>query len=137
MIPGGEHIRPGAKQIIDTFAMGQSHNFSKVVIIEYPRRGLYCLAFITGDTKGEIRLRMGREMTNIFLPTTPNPTSGFFLVVPNEDLLELDMSIEEGIKMIVSGGLVTPNFSGGAITAPPELVSRALKTSGKAEPAGS
>ena len=111
-IPVIRSVYTGVKQIIDTFAMGGSQNFSKVVLVEYPRHGIYCLAFITGDSKGEAPARVGRDLTNIFLPTTPNPTSGFFLLVPHEDLIELDMSVEEGIKMIVSGGLVTPDFNG-------------------------
>ncbi len=111
-IPIIRSVYIGVKQIIDTFAVGGSQNFSKVVLVEYPRKDLYCLAFITGRSTGEAPARIGRGLTNIFLPTTPNPTSGFFLLVPNEDLIELDMSVEDGIKMIVSGGLVTPEFNG-------------------------
>ena len=77
-------------------------------MFEYPRKGIWCLAFITGDTTGEPQMRTNKELVNIFLPTTPNPTSGFLLLVPKEDLIELDMSIEEGVKMIISGGVVTP-----------------------------
>ncbi|MGK7344205.1 MAG: DUF502 domain-containing protein [Candidatus Nitrospinota bacterium M3_3B_026] len=106
-------IRPvyiGAKQVVDTFAANSSHTFSKVVMLEYPRRGIYCLAFITSDTRGEAQERTAENLVNVFLPTTPNPTSGFLLLVPREDLIIMDMTVEEGIKMIVSGGIVTPKF---------------------------
>lgn len=104
-------IRPvyvATKQVIDTFSTNSSNAFRKVVIIEYPRKGIYSLGFITGKTSGEARDRLGREMLNVFIPTTPNPTSGFLLLVPQEDVMELEMAVEEGVKMIVSCGLVTP-----------------------------
>jgi len=109
-IPIIRSVYIGAKQIIDTIALSGNQSFSKVVMVEYPRRGIYCLAFITGRTRGEAQARTGKDLINIFLPTTPNPTSGFFLLVPSEDLVEMDMTVEDGIKMIVSGGLVTPPF---------------------------
>jgi len=110
-IPVIRSVYTGAKQVIETFATNSEQAFSKVVMLEYPRKGIYCLAFVTGKTKGEIHLKTGSEFINIFLPTTPNPTSGFFLMIPQEDLIELDMSVEDGIKMIVSGGVVTPKYS--------------------------
>ena len=109
-IPGIRSVYYGAKQIIDTFATSNTKAFSKVVMLEYPRKGIWCLAFITGKTEGEARVRTNLDLVNIFLPTTPNPTSGFLLLVPKEDLIELDMTIEEGVKMIVSGGIVTPDY---------------------------
>lgn len=107
-------IRPvyiGAKQVVETFAANSSQTFSKVVMLEYPRRGIYCLAFITSETRGEAQERTAENLVNVFLPTTPNPTSGFLLLVPREELIIMDMTVEEGIKMIVSGGLVTPKFN--------------------------
>lgn len=109
-IPVIRSVYTGAKQIISTFSASDGKNFSKVVMLEYPRKGIYCLAFVTGTTKGEAQARTSREIVNIFLPTTPNPTSGFLLLVPREDLIEMDMSVEEGIKMVVSGGIVTPIY---------------------------
>ncbi len=100
----------GAKQVIDTFSTSNTQAFSKVVMLEYPRHGIYCLAFITGGTEGEVQANVGRNLVNIFVPTTPNPTSGFLLMIPKDDVIELEMSIEEGIKMIVSGGIVTPDY---------------------------
>lgn len=110
-IPVIRSVYTGAKQVIETFATNSEQAFSKVVMLEYPRKGIYCLAFVTGTTKGEIHVKTGNEFINIFLPTTPNPTSGFFLMIPQEDLIELDMSVEDGIKMIVSGGVVTPKYN--------------------------
>ncbi len=111
-IPVIRTVYSGAKQIIDTFSQstGGTRAFSKVVMFEYPRRGIYSLAFITGETKGEVQLKTKSNLINVFLPTTPNPTSGFLLMVPKEDIIELDMTVEEGIKMIVSGGIVTPDY---------------------------
>jgi len=85
-----------------------SRSFREVVLIEYPRRGLGAIGFVTGPTRGEIQARSDEELVNVFLPTTPNPTSGFLLFVPRKDLIHLDMSIEEGIKMVISGGIVAP-----------------------------
>jgi len=107
-IPVIRSIYSGAKQVIDTFALSGNQSFSKVALIEYPRKGMYSLAFVTGEMKGEIKNRAGRELVSVFLPTTPNPTSGFLLLVPREDIVELEMTVEEGIKMIISGGVVTP-----------------------------
>lgn len=107
-IPFIRSVYVATKQVIDTFSTNSSNAFRKVVIIEYPRKGIYSLGFITGKTDGEARERLAREMVNVFIPTTPNPTSGFLLLVPQEDVMELEMAVEDGVKMIVSCGLVTP-----------------------------
>jgi len=107
-IPIFKNIYVGAKQVLETIGSSSDQSFNKVVMLEYPRPGIYALAFITSESRGEVKRVLEKEMTNIFLPTTPNPTSGFFLLVPDEDIIELDMSVEDGIKMIISGGLVTP-----------------------------
>ncbi|MGD1955339.1 MAG: DUF502 domain-containing protein [Sphingomonadales bacterium] len=96
------------KQIFETIISLSSMSFREVVMVEYPRRGLYAIAFVTATTKGEIAARSGQEMVNVFLPTTPNPTSGFLLFVPKKDLTYLDMTVEEGVKYVISAGLVTP-----------------------------
>ncbi|HEX6114185.1 MAG TPA: DUF502 domain-containing protein [Geminicoccaceae bacterium] len=98
------------KQIFETVLAQKSRSFREVVLIEYPRRGLGAIGFVTGPTRGEIQVRTEEEMVNVFLPTTPNPTSGFLLFVPKRDLIHLDMTIEEGIKMVISGGIVTPSM---------------------------
>lgn len=97
------------KQIFETVFASQSQAFRDVVMIEYPRKGIWCLGFLTGTTKGEVQQLTDDEVVNIFLPTTPNPTSGFLLFVPRKDIKVLDMTVEEGIKLVVSAGIVTPD----------------------------
>ena len=96
------------KQVFETVFNNQSNAFREVVMIEYPRRGLWALGFLTGPTVGEVQNLTKEKVLNVFLPTTPNPTSGFLLFVPQEDVIILKMTVEEGIKMVVSGGIVTP-----------------------------
>jgi uncharacterized membrane protein len=102
------------KQIFETLFTQSSNSFRQVVLIEYPRKGVWTIAFITGNTTGEVgrRIANGVEMINVYVPTTPNPTSGFLLFVPRDDLHYLDMSVEDGLKMLVSIGLVTPPEAG-------------------------
>ncbi len=96
------------KQIFQTVLSGQSKAFRDVVLIEYPRRGSWTLGFLTGETSGEVRDALPNTMLNVFVPTTPNPTSGFLLFVPESDVVRLKMSVEDGLKMIISGGIITP-----------------------------
>lgn len=96
------------KQIFETVLATQSTAFRQVVLVEYPRRGIWALGFVSGVTKGEVQNLTEDEVINVFLPTTPNPTSGFLLFVPRRDLVVLNMTVEDGIKMVVSGGIVTP-----------------------------
>jgi len=99
------------KQIFESVLKTSSKSFRDVVLIEYPRKGIWAIGFITGDTKGEVQQISKDEFVNVFLPTTPNPTSGFLLFVPRKDLKILNMNVEEGIKMVISGGIVTPKFT--------------------------
>jgi uncharacterized membrane protein len=96
------------KQIIETILAQQSSAFRQAVLVEYPRPGLWAIAFITGRTEGEVQNLTAEETINVFLPTTPNPTSGFLLFVPKKDVVPLSMTVEEAIKMVISGGIVTP-----------------------------
>ena len=96
------------KQIFETVLRSSSRSFREVALIEYPRRGIWAIGFITTKTTGEVRSEIKEDVVNVFLPTTPNPTSGFLLFVPRKDLIILDMGVEEAIKMIVSAGIVTP-----------------------------
>jgi uncharacterized membrane protein len=107
-IPLVRSIYSGVKQVLETLFTSGGKSFRKVVLIEYPRRGLWTLAFLTGDGAEEIQDKTGRELVNIFVPTTPNPTSGFFLMVPRDETMELDMSVDAGLKLIVSAGVVMP-----------------------------
>lgn len=102
------------KQIFETVFKEQSDAFREVVLIEYPRRGSWAIGFITGDATENIQEQTPNHSINIFLPTTPNPTSGFLLFLPREETRTLRMSVEEGIKMVVSGGIVTPPLPEGA-----------------------
>ncbi|HHW07904.1 MAG TPA: DUF502 domain-containing protein [Clostridia bacterium] len=97
------------KQIIEAFSTDKSA-FQRVVMLEYPRKGIYALAFVTGTSEGVLTENVpGKErLVNVFLPTTPNPTSGFLLLVPESELIPVDISVEEGIKLIISGGVITP-----------------------------
>ena len=102
-------IYNAVKQIVETILSQSSASFSQACLIEYPRRGLWAVAFVATETKGEILDRSKRDaMVSVFLPTTPNPTSGFLLFVPKEDVILLDMSIEEAAKLVISAGLVVP-----------------------------
>jgi uncharacterized membrane protein len=97
------------KQIFETVIAQDSKSFSDVVLVEYPRKGLWAIAFVSGENKSEIQTRMHDEMINVFLPTTPNPTSGFLLFVPKKDLIYLDMTPDQGAKYVISAGLVNPD----------------------------
>ncbi len=96
------------KQIFETVLANQSQAFREVVLVEYPRKGIWAIGFITGTTEGEVQDITADEVVNVFLPTTPNPTSGFLLILPRSELIPLTMTVEDGIKMVVSGGIVTP-----------------------------
>jgi len=109
-VPVARSIYGGVKQLLEAiFTSEQSSRFNRVVMIEYPRRGLYALAFVTGPARGEIQTAEEGRMINCFLPTTPNPTSGFYLVVPEADIQELDITVEDAFKVVMSAGLVTPS----------------------------
>ena len=107
-MPVVRSVYSAIKQIFETILAQQSNAFREAVLIEYPRRGIWAIGFITGTTKGEVQNLTLEETVNIFLPTTPNPTSGFLLFVPREEVVPLDMSVEEAVKMVISGGIVTP-----------------------------
>ncbi len=100
----------GLKQIVETILSQSSANFQNACLVEYPRKGMWGIAFISTDTKGEVLNRIDNgEMVSIFLPTTPNPTSGFLLFVPKKDVIILDMTVEDAAKLVISAGLVYPN----------------------------
>lgn len=107
-MPVVRSIYGATKQVFETVLSSQGNAFRSVVLIEYPRKGIWTLGFITGGTVGEVEHYTEQEMVNVFVPTTPNPTSGFLLFLPRHEVTELAMTVEEGIKMIVSTGLVTP-----------------------------
>ena len=109
-IPVVRAIYSASKQLTETLFSGTGKSFRKVVLVRYPHPGLWALAFLTGDGMPEANRKTGHDLVHIFVPTTPNPTSGFFLMVPREDMIELDMPVDVGIKLILSAGAVTPEI---------------------------
>jgi uncharacterized membrane protein len=107
-IPGVSAVYNTVKQIVDTFGTQNRNLFSKVVLVQYPRKEVWTLAFLTSKTQAEAQVRTGREVWTVFVPTSPNPTSGFLLMLPSSEVEELDMTVGEGMKMIISGGAVVP-----------------------------
>ena len=107
-VPLVRSIYSSVKQITETLFSTQGKSFRKVVLVEYPRRDLWTLAFLTGDTAQALIDMTGRDLVSIYVPTTPNPTSGFFIMVPREDIVELDITVEAGLKLILSTGVVVP-----------------------------
>ncbi len=107
-VPLVRSLYGASKQILETIMANQSEAFREVVLVEYPRRGVWAIGFVTGTTKGEVQALSQENLINVFVPTTPNPTSGFLLFFERKDTISLDMSVEEAVKMVVSGGIVTP-----------------------------
>jgi len=107
-IPIVRTLYAGIKQIMEAVLATDAKSFRKVLLIEYPRKGLWSLAFMTSDNLGEVQVKTGVEVISVFVPTTPNPTSGFVIMVPAKDAIELDMAVEDGLKMIISMGVVIP-----------------------------
>lgn len=107
-LPLVRSIYNGTKQIAETILSQSSNNFKQAVLIEYPRKGIWAVGFLATTTRGEVAQKLPEEAVSIFLPTTPNPTSGFLLFVPKSDIVVLDMDVEEAAKLIISAGLVTP-----------------------------
>lgn len=110
-------IYSGVKQIAETVFAQSERSFEKACLIQYPRKGIWAIGFISTTAKGEIaeRAETSGALMSIFLPTTPNPTSGFLLFLPKEDVIELDMSVEEAAKLVISAGLVYPDQNGGVV----------------------
>jgi uncharacterized membrane protein len=108
-IPLVSSVYSAVKQIAETMFSSSGQSFRKVLLVEYPRKGMWTLAFQTGTEVGEAQCKTGRKVINIYVPTTPNPTSGFFIMVPKEEVIELDMSVDDGLRMIISMGSVVPN----------------------------
>ena len=96
------------KQVFATFLSNKNRAFNRVVMLEYPRKGLWILGLVGTETGGEMQEKLPEPMLNVFIPTTPNPTSGFLIFVPKSEVIEVDMSVEEAIKFIISGGIVNP-----------------------------
>jgi len=109
-IPVVRSVYSAAKNFAEIVFSDSGQSFKKVLLIEYPRKGVYSLAFQTATNLGEVQARMGEEMICTFVPTTPNPTSGYIIIVPKKDIIELDMEIDEALKMIISLGVIVPTW---------------------------
>jgi uncharacterized membrane protein len=107
-IPGVNSVYNTVKQIVETFSSQNRNIFSKVVLVEFPRPGIHSIGFLTNKAQGEPQARTAQEVWTVFIPTTPNPTSGFLVMLPKKDITELDMSVGDGMKMVISGGAVVP-----------------------------
>lgn len=107
-IPLVRSIYGGVKQLTLSIFSSSSKNFSRVVIIEYPRKGLYSLAFVTSTQTGHLGWIIGKPCVSVFVPTTPNPTSGYYLIVPESEVTDTDLTIEEGFRVIISAGMSPP-----------------------------
>ena len=112
-IPLVRTIYSAVKNFVEIVLGPGSQSFKKVLLIQYPRQGVYSLAFQTSTDLGEIDSKTGRDVICTFVPTTPNPTSGFIIMVPKEDVIELDMEVDQALKMIISLGVVVPPWPGG------------------------
>lgn len=110
-IPLVKNVYNAVKQISDAMFTSRSKGFSRAVLIEYPRKGTYAVAFVTGVAVERLQDKTKRKVINLFVPTTPNPTSGFYLMIPEEDMISLDMSVEDAFKLVVSGGMVSPDVN--------------------------
>ena len=107
-IPVVRSVYQSVKQISDTVFSPSGQAFRQAVLVQYPRPGSWTIGFLTGTPGGEIAAHLGKDMVSLYVPTTPNPTSGFFLMVPKADVVELDMSVEDALKYLISMGVVAP-----------------------------
>jgi uncharacterized membrane protein len=110
-MPVVRSIYSGVKQLAETVFAQADRSFEKACLVEYPRKGIWAIGFISTKAKGEVKARidLSGELLSVFIPTTPNPTSGFLLFFPEENVIELDMSIEDAAKLVISAGLVYPD----------------------------
>lgn len=107
-IPVASAIYNTVKQVVDTFSKKKKSVFNKVVLVEFPRKGVYSVGFLSNEASDDVAKKIGEGYVNVFVPTTPNPTSGFLMLVPKSDMVILDMSVADGMKFIVSFGAVVP-----------------------------
>jgi uncharacterized membrane protein len=110
-IPVVRNLYAGIKQVLEAVLAADGKSFRKVLLVEYPRKGVWSLAFMTSSNLGEVQEKTAGDVVSVFIPTTPNPTSGFVLMVQRSEVIEMDMTVEEGLKMIISMGVVVPKFN--------------------------
>jgi uncharacterized membrane protein len=107
-IPGVSGVYNTVKQLVATFGTQNRNLFSKVVLVEFPRKGAHTIGFLTSKAQGEAQARLGKELWTVFVPTTPNPTGGYLLLIPKDEIIELEMNVGDGMKLVISGGAVVP-----------------------------
>lgn len=129
-IPLAGSIYKTLKQLLETLLKDTNGKFRRVILVEYPRRGIWAIAFVTATVGDEIQSQLTRPMLSVFIPTTPNPTTGWYAIVPEEEVVNLSMSIEDAFKVVVSGGIVTPNTPMTSLVLPKE---RKLESASKKE----
>ncbi len=130
-IPLAGAVYKTLKQLLETVLKDTNGRFRRVVLVEYPRRGIWAIAFVTGSMSNDIQEQMMRPVLSVFIPTTPNPTTGWYAVVPEDEVVNLSMSIEDAFKVVVSGGIVAANPQLAAATISNELKLEAPRTEPK------
>jgi len=113
-IPLFNRIYMATKQISQAFIGEEKTIFKRVVLVQFPRKGVYAIGFVTSEARGEPQKKTATRVINVFVPTTPNPTSGTLIMVPEDEIIRLDMSVEDGMKLVISGGAVVPYFAPGS-----------------------
>lgn len=108
-IPLAGSVYKTLKQLLETLLKDSNNKFRRVILVEYPRKGIWALGFVTGLTSNDIQSHLSGSMLSIFIPTTPNPTTGWYAIVPEEEVINLSMSVEDAFKVVISGGIVSPN----------------------------
>jgi uncharacterized membrane protein len=108
-IPLAGQVYKTLKQLLETLLKDSNDKFRRVILVEYPRKGIWAIAFVTGAMSSDIQAQMSRPMLSVFIPTTPNPTTGWYAIVPEDEVINLSMPIEDAFKVLVSGGIVAPN----------------------------
>ena len=108
-IPLVRSVYSSVKQLLETMFADSGESFRKVVLVEFPRPGVWALGFLTGTDQGEAQQKTGHDVVNVYVPTTPNPTGGYFVMLPKDDVKELEMSVDDGLKMLLSMGAVVPD----------------------------
>lgn len=112
-----------SKQFLETFFSKEQDGARKVVLVEFPRKGAYSVGFLTGKTRGEVKEKTADSTVNVFIPTTPNPTSGFYIIVAESEVIPLDMKVEDAFKVLMTGGMVVPDSKAGFKVITPQKVS--------------
>ncbi len=110
-IPLAGSVYKTLKQLLETLLKDTNGKFRRVILVEYPRQGIWAIAFVTGSLSNEIQSQLTRPMLSVFIPKTPNPTTGWYAIIPEDEVVNLPMSVENAFKIVISGGIVTPNTS--------------------------